>query len=624
LNWPWPLDSVQGWFESLWNQVSTAAVNAVSVVSDWIWSAIYWVRDRISEGITSAQDYLWDKLQWLKGFVEQSVGWVWDQVKPLLRPVVDWVEVAAGWAWSTLWNFVKDPVGTMSNAWQWIVTNIWDKIQWLREQISQGWTWLNEEIRKSYSSVTDFISQLWAAIKTEVGNVAKTVSNSVTGLWDSLTGLAGDILAGVTEALGSGLQGFFDWILKHLTWFSQMVIGAVNSVIAAIHDFAASLVRRFIDTMTGALSPGSPDKEIETAVTAMVQTFTKRSEEIIKKMYKSPADITMAPQIAAELLTTIMGADVAVQSTGLAADQAHPAKNMGFRSIAESISRTLGIAAIGGTIARLPIEIGLFTQLRYYYQEAFTPYLPSYGDMIRIFVREGYRPEYQTEIPDGMIPSFRKLGYSEYWAKALWGAHWVLPSVGQVFEMLHRGIEMPMSVPEFLKTADYHPDWREPLIKLSWDLPGRIDARWMAGWDVIDVDEYGDLLVKRGLDPEWRDRVTYATLRQQNASYINKCRDNAKNDFVKGYITEEQLRADLEALEFSPERIEWIVQDALHDREIAHKEKLLDIYQDGYVKDLVTDEELAAYAAEIIVDEEALKLYLDESYVRKYRKPKAS
>jgi len=35
---------------------------------------------------------------------------------------------------------------------------------------------------------------------------------------------------------------------------------------------------------------------------------------------------------------------------------------------------------------------------------------------------------------------------------------------------------------------------------------------WMAGWDVIDVDEYGDLLVKRGLDPEWRDRVTCVSI----------------------------------------------------------------------------------------------------------------
>jgi len=587
----------------------------------WLWNLLVekftWIRDRVSEGLTAAQEYLWDKIQWLR----DRVGEGWNYISQQLVERVSWLKSQVNSSITWLSEEVRKSYDGVSNF------------------VSNSVTWLREEIRESYGSVSKFVSSnvswmrdqisnrlssLWTAIRTEVGNVSASVSHGISGLWDSLTGLAGDILKGMAESLGEGFQGLLDWVLKHLTWFSQMVIGAVNSVIAAVQDFIMGLGRRFMDALTEVYTPGSPDEEVENTIRVMVETMNKRVVEEIRKMYKSPPSPEDAIATAGSVATLLGTGILSVKVLAAAADAAHPTKDIGFKDIATSMIAGTGAAAAMSALLRVPMEVGLLTPLRYAYQEMFTPYLPSYGDMIRIFVREGYRPEYQVEIPEGMIPSFRKLGYSEYWAKALWGAHWVLPSVSQVFDMLHRGIKMPMTVPEYLKTADYHPDWREPLIKLSWDLPGRIDARWMAGWDVIDVDEYGDLLVKRGLDPEWRDRVAYATLRQQNASYINKCRDNAKNDFVKGYITEEQLRANLEALEFSPERIELIVQDALHDREVAYKEKLLDIYQDGYVKDLVTDEQLAEYAAEIIVDEEALKLYLDESYVRKYRKPKAS
>jgi len=617
MNWPWPLDAVQSWFENFWNWVSESA----NYAARWLWNQLVekftWIRSRVSEGLTAAQEYLWGRIQWLR----DRVGEGWNYISQQLVERVGWLKDQVSGSITWLSKEVRKSYGSVSKF------------------VSNSVTWLREEMRESIGSVSKFVSNsiswmrdeisgrfstLWTAMKTEVNNVSASVSRGISGLWDSLTGLAEDLLKGMAESLGKGFQGLLDWVLKHLTWFNQMVIGAVNSVIAAVQGFIMDLGRRFMDGLTQVYTPGSPDKEVENTVRVMVQTLNKRVVEEIRKMYKSPPSPEDAIATAGSVATLLGTGILSVKVLAASADAAHPTKDIGFKDIAGSMIASTGANVAMSSILRAPVEIGLLTPLRYAYQEMFTPYLPSYSDMIRIFVREGYRPEYQTEIPDGMIPSFRKLGYSEYWAKALWGAHWVLPSVGLVSEMLHRGIEMPMSVPDYLRTADYHPDWREPLIKLSWDLPGRIDARWMAGWDVIDVDEYGDLLVKRGLDPEWRDRVTYATLRQQNASYINKCRDNAKNDFVKGYITEEQLRANLEALEFSPERIEWIVQDALHDREVAHKEKLLDIYQDGYVKDLITDEQLAAYAAEIIVDPEALKLYLDESYVRKYRKPKAS
>uniref|UniRef100_A0A6H1ZYZ3 Uncharacterized protein n=1 Tax=viral metagenome TaxID=1070528 RepID=A0A6H1ZYZ3_9ZZZZ len=102
-----------------------------------------------------------------------------------------------------------------------------------------------------------------------------------------------------------------------------------------------------------------------------------------------------------------------------------------------------------------------------------------------------------------------------------------------------------------------------------------------------------------------------------------KLRDNAMKDFVKGYILKDVLRADLAEIGYPTEAIDYFVADALADRERSYKDKLIDYYEDAYVKDLVLDEALADYTGEVIVDKDALDLFLMRAYVRKYKKPKA-
>lgn len=247
------------------------------------------------------------------------------------------------------------------------------------------------------------------------------------------------------------------------------------------------------------------------------------------------------------------------------------------------------------------------------------------GDLITMVVREAFQARAgDEEMPQRFVDEMTKWGYDRDACLWHWRSHWRLPDLASVFDMHHRAIPMPYTIDAFLKWADYSPEWRGPLEKLSWRIPGRIDARWMYRWGVIDVDGLRDLLVKGGLDPEYAPDVAAATAKNQWLTEINKLRDNSKSDYAKGFITEEQLRADLEALGYPPEWIEFHVRDAVEDANRAYNVAYVDQVGDGYLKDLITEEELMTSLGEVIVRPEVLDLEVRRLYVQKYKKPKVT
>ena len=246
------------------------------------------------------------------------------------------------------------------------------------------------------------------------------------------------------------------------------------------------------------------------------------------------------------------------------------------------------------------------------------------GDLITMVVREAFQVRAgDEEMPGRFVDEMAKWGYDRDACLWHWRSHWRLPDLAMVFDMYHREIKTPYTVEAFLKWADYSPEWRKPLEKLSWRIPGRIDARWMYRWGVIDVDGLEELLVRGGLDPEYAPDVAAATAKNQWLTEINKLRDNSKSDYAKGFITEEQLRADLEALGYPSEWIELHVRDALEDADRAYNVAYVHQVGDGYLKDLITEEELMTSLASVIVRPEVLEQEVDSLYVTKYKRPAA-
>jgi len=263
--------------------------------------------------------------------------------------------------------------------------------------------------------------------------------------------------------------------------------------------------------------------------------------------------------------------------------------------------------------ARETLEMNLVAAEYVDAYEATIPSIPGVGDLVRFAVREAY-PDADTFTQHyaRMSEWMGKQGYAQYFADAFWTAHWIIPTVGQADELLHRGDIDEAAHRALYILNDIRPEDIDQLRGLTWKLPGRIEARWMFRWGEIDVSDLRDYLVKDGLNPEYADKMATAMAKNQFLSDINRQIANIKADYARGYTVEATLRADLGALGHRSEIVEYHVQDALADRTRSILNGRLTTLRTQYARGALNMAEVIAEAEKIMVDKEARDAWIAE------------
>lgn len=244
--------------------------------------------------------------------------------------------------------------------------------------------------------------------------------------------------------------------------------------------------------------------------------------------------------------------------------------------------------------------------------ETLVPSIPSVSDLIRFAVREAY-PDATTftEHYAKMSEWMSKIGFSQYFADAAWTAHWLIPTTSQTDNLLHRGEISEAEHTALYILNDIRPQDIPNLRKLTWKLPGRIEARWMFRWGQIDVDDLRDFLVKDGLDPAYADQAAMAIAKNQFLSDINRQVANIKADYSRGYSVEATLSAELSDLGLRSEIVEFHVLDALADRTRAIHDEELRTLRAQYARGAINMADVVAAVEPIIIDEEARAAWLE-------------
>jgi len=673
---PWPLDAVQNWFESLWNWISEAADYAVkslsSLIPDWIkgWFEQAW---KIVQNIGFEAWNLTD--EWTSGIGEP--------IKSLLR-------------------FILLPAAVSKKTFDDV---LWPRVVWLRDAISGalseaqkqiGYTFdgafnvVGDTIQKALAGLGDVFKPvadfLWGLIKP----VAEPIKNALEGVYNFFTKdvpkALGDFYSwlktgwdnfvkGVSD-FGKSAAEFFSNVGKFLTEdlpkIAQAVIGwiferasdiakTLSSLVKPVSDAVYGAYKDFVNSVTSgftaSMKPGSPDKEVLDSVKELVKQLNENVKKLAERAQKgSPVAEDLIANVTNTAVITLAGSEVA-EVAGMAADQIHPVKNIGIREKVKDFISKLGLPSLTAGVFMGWATYGAIPHVARWWRKQFRPTLPSEGDL-RTWHLRGITPEDQTkellsehgysdDFIDKMMKSWwiipgvndlitfavrevippedfykwsAQQGLSEYWAGKYWEAHWVLPGFGDLREAMWRDIISEEEFGKYVIWHDYRPEPRPGISKsdqqimreLSYNLPSRIEARYMLRWGTIGKDELKQLEKARGIHPDWLERIADAEYLNQLIEERNRIKTEHQNSFAKGYLTKDQLEAKLREVKFIEDEIKYLLDASSESRRRELTTIALNTLKERWKRGKITKDDFISNAKLLGLDGDYVKAYADQ------------
>jgi len=640
--WPPPLDAVQEFFEDMWNYIAEVGQNIIDGVVDLaaeffrrVYDAIFgWFTSVFGDAYFEAYGYLYNVPSparqilalmlipsiWLKDMVVNNltatITHVYELLPEWLRKFFEDVKVFTDNIKTAAQEFFRDPVAALQEGFNGVVTSVVKAFHDIFDPIADSFAKGFEELR---NTVTDTINNFIEELKKIPTNIGKALGDALTSFWNWLRENPSHVMEVLNPAyaaymeilkkvapeygaqIESSFTNSFEWLLKNLVngftsiaaWMDKNVLTPIWNKVVEVGKWIIDSIRNMFNNMINKVKAVSED--------------LKRGN--IKSLVEFLASIGSLG-LGATAITSVMG--IKVMGSGIQVGE-----------LGSYVKDFINPGMITGATMGILLAQGISEPARQYFNSIFRPTLPDL-DAVRMWYLRGFMND--TEVKDVLarygyvddyinnyikswevIPGIRDLieftvkeimkpeefydwakkqGLNEYWAKNYWEAHWRMPSFEQLQRAYWRGIITEDEFKKYVVWWDYKPEPRPGISKsdldimaaLSYDLPGKIDARWMLRWGIINKSDMVNLLRMNGLHPDWLDKVAEAEYLNQLLDERTRVKSEYYASYRDGFISREALEAKLREVKFIDDEIKFLLDAA----DEAKRRELLDITLDYY------------------------------------------
>lgn len=226
-----------------------------------------------------------------------------------------------------------------------------------------------------------------------------------------------------------------------------------------------------------------------------------------------------------------------------------------------------------------------------------TKFFPSADDLVRFAVREVYSTKIRADygLEDDFPPDFsyqaKRAGMDEEQALNYWCAHWILPSLTQGYEMLHRGLISEEELSTLMRTQDIMPFWRENLMKISYMPFTRVDVRRMFLQGTIGEADvlrgYKDL----GYDEWHAQKLTEWTVAEKRASQKELTQSMVLTAYEEGELSRDETLSYLQRLGYDSAESELILSLKETDLREAEQKDIIATLKAQFGSGTITEED---------------------------------
>ena len=524
------------------------------------------------ESTQSPYEYLSRILRILGSVVEGVVGpavlWVAGELWFWTKWIAEQAAGGVTWLAGELWFWTKWIAEQAAGGVTWLAGELWFWSKWVADQAAGGVTWLAGEVWSGAEWVAEQgagqISWLWG----ETWFWLKWVAEEAAG---GIAWLAGELWfwsKWVADQVQAGNQWIYDNVLEKIP--EGIVAGAAEIgklIREAFEWFVDSAFEPFVDVLQSKFAiPGKLLRGEYTSVEALMDDLMDPPNELLR-------GLTLIALTPAYLIIGLLLAFFPPYRPILNKLEWEVAANVGgtlptFQMLRDGLRRELLAVDEHDEWLRKGGYTGALVELqRELYEE-----IPGSGDLVRMGVREVFTPEIAErfgqfeDFPPAFGEWMAKQGYTDFWAKAFWGAHWDLPSVTQGFQMFHRGVIPPEELELLLRALDVMPYWREKLTDIAYRVITRVDVRRMYAEGVFDRDQVLRVYKDLGYKPEDAEDLTEFVVRRyppKGAETADDLRSVTVNTIKQAYarrlVTQDDVLEGLQELEYGPEDAQLIV-----------------------------------------------------------------